>query len=849
MSIFDGCGKSLLLTIFQNFTKLLPALALLFHNIHINAESTETPSKIKSFITRHCLDCHSGDKPRAKLSLEPEKIEFTNPSTLEKLSRVHDRVKIGEMPPSKETQPTPAEKAEFISWIDGRLKKAYMERHSSEGRVLVRRLNRSEYENTLHDLLGIQTPLKDLLPEDNLVAGFDKISTGLEISPTHLVRYQVAADRALEALLPNDIVLMNPLLKRWTGREFLDSRPKPNRQGTEPFVRFEGDTIILCATLYKHGSVTTSHTPLPGRYRIRASVKALNTDGKPIPVLMGRISSDRFAHEKLEHVISIQDAPPNQTRVIEVEIGLPQGEQVYLEGMGLPFFGDLKKQLKDQPVGADHNGPGLAVDWIELEGPLDAGNGYKRFFGGLPRVPDPFYSDTLAGKTIKTDWTKWNPGEFSKPHNRLRMISSDPKADCSRLIREFIPRAFRKTVPEELLGTFVQQAHDMLDKGEPMELVLPKIYKSALCSPHFLMLLEKPGQLDDHALASRLSYFLWDSMPDDQLLEIAKKGELRNPGTLREQTERLLKHPRSKRFIESFTGQWLDLRKIHEMKPDNMYIEFDDRLAWSMAEETRKFFERVLEENLPASSFFDSSWSMLNERLARHYGIDGVVGMDLRKVELPIESHRGGIITHASVLKLSTNATYTSPVKRGVWVLERILGLPPSPPPPDIAAIEPDIRGAVTIRQQLEKHKTVEVCASCHVRIDPPGFALENFDVIGGWRDFYRTKQGGDGNKYVELKNYPGRKAWMAKPVEAAGDTHEGEHFSNIDDYKKIVLKDKDLVARNMVGKLLVYSTGATLQYSDREAIEQILGVTRKNNHGFRSLVHEVVQSRVFKTK
>jgi len=849
MSIVGGCRRLFSESYSKVLFKVLAGFLLFFINNNAWADSAEIPPKIKSFIESHCLDCHSGDKPRATLSLEVSKIDFSNPAKLEKLSRVHDRIQNNEMPPPKEVQPSVADRKEFLSWIDGRLKKAYIERQGLEGRVLVRRLNRSEYENTLHDLLGIQIPLKDLLPEDNLVAGFDKISSGLEISATHLVRYQLAADRALEALFPNDIVLMNPLIKRWSGKEFLESRPKPNRQGMEPFVRFEGDTIVLCATLYKHGSVTTIQTPLPGRYKIRASVSALNTDGKPIPVLMGKISSDRFAHEKLEHVISIQDAPANKKRVIEVEVGLPRGEQIYLEGMGLPFFSELKKQLKDQPVGPDFNGPGLAVDWIELEGPLDAGKGYQKFFGGLPRVPNLFYADTIAGKTIKTDWSKWNAGEFSKPHNRLRMISKDPKADATRLIREFIPRAFRSNVSEELFGTYIGSAHEMLDKGEPLEIVLPKIYKSVLCSPYFLMLIEKPGALDDYALASRLSYFIWDSMPDDELLDIAKRGELKKPNILRQQTERLLRHPKSNRFTESFTGQWLDLRKIHEMKPDNMYGEFDDKLAWSMPEETKKFFQKVLDENLPVSSFFDSSWTMLNERLAKHYGIDDVVGMDLRKVELPVGSHRGGIITHASVLKLSTNATYTSPVKRGVWVLERILGLPPAPPPPDVAAIEPDIRGAVTIRQQLEKHKTVEVCASCHLKIDPPGFALENFDVIGGWRDFYRTKQGGDGNKYVELKNYPGRKVWMAKPVEASGDTHKGEHFSNIDDYKKIVLLDNDQIARNLAGKLLVYSTGAILQYSDREVIEQILGLTKKENHAFRSLVHEVVQSRVFKTK
>jgi hypothetical protein len=219
-------------------------------------------------------------------------------------------------------------------------------------------------------------------------------------------------------------------------------------------------------------------------------------------------------------------------------------------------------------------------------------------------------------------------------------------------------------------------------------------------------------------------------------------------------------------------------------------------------------------------------------------------------VNLPPGSRRGGILTHASVLKLTTNATYTSPVKRGAWVLERIIGRPPPPPPADVAAIEPDIRGATTLREQLDKHKNVPVCASCHVHIDPPGFALENYDVVGGWRERYRVKQpppkGGD---YVELANYPGKKAWLARPVEAGGESADGQSFANIDDYKRLLLRDPDQLTRNLAQKLLTYATGADLQFSDRAVVEQIVSDVRKQNHGFRALVHAVVQSSVFLSK
>jgi hypothetical protein len=223
--------------------------------------------------------------------------------------------------------------------------------------------------------------------------------------------------------------------------------------------------------------------------------------------------------------------------------------------------------------------------------------------------------------------------------------------------------------------------------------------------------------------------------------------------------------------------------------------------------------------------------------------------MEVRKVTLPPTAHRGGVLTHASVLKLTTNATYTSPVKRGAWVLDRLVGKPPAPPPPDVKAVEPDIRGAVTIRQQLAKHKDVPACARCHIHIDPPGFALENFDVVGGWRDHYRVKQAPGTGRRVALANYPGKFVWVAKPVEAGGETDQGQRFTNIDEYKKLLLKDPDQISRNLATKLILYSTGADIQFADREIVEQIVRDNRQDKYGFRSLIHSVVQSRLFLEK
>ncbi|HYG76261.1 MAG TPA: DUF1592 domain-containing protein [Planctomycetota bacterium] len=802
------------------------------------AGSKSLPDASQKFLQNYCINCHDDERAKAKLSFESLPLDFTD----RRWVRTYDKLISGEMPPKEKKQPSEAERKQLTQWLHKELYAASLAKQKAEGRVVIRRLNRIEYEHTLHDLLGIEVPLAGLLPEDNPVGGFDTVSAGLETSATHLVRYQNAADRALDAALCPRPVETKKI--RTTAKKYIESRQPVHRTGIDPYVRYEGETAILCAVPYKHGTVLTAPASESGRYIIRASVRAVNSNGKIIPVLIGKISCDRFAHEKLQHIIDYRDAAPDKATLIEIETTLPQGEQIYFEGLGLPSMDAFKKSMKDTKLDENYKGIGLAIEWVELEGPLNPEAGYKRLFGDLPKMTRRYADDVLAGKPVDPNWTKWHPGEFSK--HPLVPITKDPKGDAERLMRAFLPRAFRRPVPDAVASYFLQFVHAQLAKGERFEEAMRAGYKAALCSPYFLLLTEKPGKLDDYAIASRLSQFLWSSLPDEALFEAAAKGELSKPDVLRAHTERMLNDPKSARLTENFTGQWLDLRKFHAMKPDDAYFEYDDTLAWSMPLETTRFFEEVLRKDLPVTNFFHSEWTFLNSRLGKHYGIPGCEGLELRKVTLPPNSHRGGVITHASVLKLTTNATYTSPVKRGAWVLERIIGKPPSPPPPDVPAIEPDIRGAVTIREQLEKHKNVAVCASCHLQIDPPGFALESFDVVGGWREFYRVKKGGDGVKYTEHPNYPEKKMYLAKPVEPAYETDTGEKFQNIDEYKKLILKNPDQLAHNMVEKLMVYATGAEIQFADREVLEHIVKDVRGKNYGLRAIIHAIVQSRVF---
>ena len=330
-----------------------------------------------------------------------------------------------------------------------------------------------------------------------------------------------------------------------------------------------------------------------------------------------------------------------------------------------------------------------------------------------------------------------------------------------------------------------------------------------------------PGKLDDFDLATRLSYFLWSSTPDDTLAELASRGELGKPDVLRQQVERMLDDPKAHALTENFTGQWLSLRNLKATIPDKkLYPDFDELLEYSMPRETYLFFEEILKDDRSVLEFVHSDWSMLNERLATLYGIPDVAGSAFRKVQLPAGCHRGGVLTQAAVLKVTANGTNTSPVVRGAWVLDHILGTPPPPPPKDVPAIEPDIRGAKTIREQLTKHRQIESCASCHTKIDPPGNALENFDVIGGWREFYRTIPGG-GRKQVKITTAKGRSNGVGKGpnVDAADELPGGRKFADIDGFKQLLLDDPDQLARGLTEKLLVYATGHGLEFADREVV------------------------------
>ncbi len=831
---------------------LLTAL-LSFSGVFPTPASAQVPGEVAAMVKKHCVDCHSGDKPEAGLNLAALKFDTAEPRVFATWVRIHDQLASGEMPPADAEQPSPDERRMAVGTLHKTLHATSLAQQKTEGRVALRRMNRTQHENTLNDLLGVSVKLGDVLPDDGSVAGFDNVSEGLDVSSTHLVRYLQTADLALDAAIATHPA--RKLAYRRTGKERHEEKPDHFGEMMGKYVRLDGERLNVYIGLPWHRPLQSPEVPIKGRYRLKIVAQALNTDDRPVPLNVTVLNS---IHERNTdgRTVATFDAPPDRPGVFELEVVLGKLNAIRINAWQLPGENTVRDQLKGKPLDGTYTGPGFAFELMELEGPLGEfpPQSHKRLFGDLPLKPASVVKAERAGlPPPEIDRNRpfenpYNPNNWQS--DPLIPVSTDPQADGQRLLRDFLPRAMRRPVDDATLAYYIAFFQERLDKGDEFHKSLRSTYKAILSSPQFFYFREQPGPLDDYAIASRLSYFLWSSLPDEELTALAARGELRKPAVLRAQVDRMLGDKRSQRFVENFTGQWLELRKINATTPDgNLYREFDGFLFWSMPQETRMFFSEMLQHDRSVAEFVHSDWTMLNSRLAKHYGIDGVHGGELRRVSLPPNAHRGGVLTHASILKLTANGTTTSPILRGKWVLEKIIGTPPSPPPPNVGAIEPDIRGATTIRQQLEKHKALAECASCHKHIDPPGFALESFDVIGGWREFYRLSDHKLAKGHVPVPNYPEHQVWRGLDVEIGGTTPQGREFKNIDDYKVLLLEDKEQLARNLARQLLVFATGADVQFADREVVQSIAARTRERNYGLRSLVHEVVQSPTFLTK
>lgn len=811
----------------------------LFFTARSPALSEETfATQLKPLFDGHCVHCHGADAQKARLRLDTLSADLNDPAVARRWEKVFDKLASGEMPPKSEDRPPEELLTSAKKLLREQLHQASLRRQQEEGRVVVRRLNGTEYENTLHDLLGINVPLRELLPEDSSTAGFDNVSAGLDLSATHFLRYQEAAARAVSAVVPVHPPI--PFSDTRTGLDMTKKGPNFN-EGLGRNSKLIGDSLVIYSKLPRYGLCATAAVPSAGRYRVTMKACAVGAEAKPIPVGLMTVMQSGREGPVLREVV---DIPHGEPRELQFECDLVSRQQFVVNLLTIWDIRRFKKPIDE------YTGPGLLVEWMKIEGPLDSfpPPRYATLFDGVPLKARSVVKAEATGGRVPTISDKRLVQQWEA--DPLVPASDKPTEDAERLIRSFLPRAFRRPVTEAEQQHFLKATLAKLDQGHSFYDAMQYGYELILSSPSFLFLLDTSDtKLDDFALASRLSYFLWSTGPDAELLELASKGELHQPAVLRAQVDRMLNSPLSQRFTKNFTGQWLDLRKIDFTIPDPvLYSDFDPLLLWSMPRETELFFEEVVRHDLSLLNFVDSDWSILNERLSILYGIPGVQGSELKRTPLPPEARRGGVMTHASVLKVTADGTRTSPVLRGTWVLDRIVGKPPAPPPPDVPAIEPDIRGATTIRQQLDKHRNVPACATCHNHIDPPGFALETFDPIGNWRDYYRVTTRTNAG-LVNLPYGSGRPIYRGPDVELGGQTPDGKEFKDITDYKRLLLEDKDQLARNLVRKMIVYSTGADIQFADREVVEQIVEKLRTKNYGFRTLIHEVVQSRVFLNK
>lgn len=778
------------------------------------ALSSHGQDAVRSFFDQYCIKCHNEEKAKGDLRLDDLKPAFDDRATLTIWQHVLEKIETGEMPPKSKPRPPEKELRVAADWIADQVKVATAKLRETEGRVVLRRMNRNEYENTVRDLLGVEVRLRDLLPQDASAAGFDNVGDALHTSSFLLERYLAAAEEALNQAIAN-----RPRPKTATKRVTLNDAHQV-RGSKESVFRKSDDGRVAMFSSSRWVGASLFYLDQRGRYRFRMSVSGIQSAGKPVTFEV--LSGGGGMGGPKARLAGYFDAPPDKPTVIEFEDLMEPRTGISIYPYGLPNAQTVSK------VGQDAwTGPGLQVDWVEMEGPLNESwppPSHQRLFGDLKQGSFPGYNQ----------------------RDRVEVVSDAPEADARRLLAIFTRRAFRHTVAADEPEPFVTLVMKRIGQGSTFEQAMRAGFAGIMTSPEFLFLREEPGKLNDFALASRLSYFLWSSTPDDQLLDLAEKKRLSDATVLRGQVERLLKNPKAKAFTENFTGQWLAMRDIDFTEPSGrLYPEFDDMLKASMLREVHLFFDELLTKDLSVANFLSSDFTMLNGRLARHYGIPDVEGWGFQRVKLPPNTHRGGVLTMAAVLKVSANGTNTSPVMRGAWVLDRILGTPPKPPPPDAGIIEPDIRGATTIREQLAKHRSVESCAVCHQNIDPPGFALENFDVIGGWRENYRSTGNGrpvtiDGKRMSYLE---------AKPVDAGDAMPDGRRFTNIDEFKKLLLEETDTFARALTIKLATYATGGVIEAADRRHIHAIVERAKSNGLGFRALIHELVQSDLFKTK
>ena len=859
---------------------------------------SEKPLLVQQFLEANCFDCHAQGAAEGGLDLESLAFDPEDHLNFDRWVLIHDRVRAGEMPPPKDGIPQPvapigwslrshesphpagnSEAQRMLRELAESLAKADRRRIAETGRAKVRRLNRYEYENTLQQLLAAPwLQVADLLPEDGVDHLFNKSGERLDVSHVQLARYLETADHAIRlavnaaahscqtrkfyareepvmqnylhyrfgqnaptrAIVPLDGLTPEPNIIRKL-QPVTVGEAEPEKREREAMGVFSG--VYSATTKY---DFTRIDTPIDGFYRLRfktytfmagpngarggddhgltggdrawwrpdRNVALRGTRSEPVTLYALASSGD-------SRWLTTFDSHPDPT-VFECIVALKKGEGIRPDAARLVR---TRPGWSGNPNATKEGVPGFAMNWLEVEGPLNnewPPASYKAVFGDLP------YKVTDDGQ--------------------VKALSDKPRADARRLLRDFCRRTIGRDVRDQQVEAFLQVFETATAFEQDFTDAVVSAVAAVLCSPDFLYLEADPGLLEQRAFQQRLAYFLWNGPPDAS----CENASTEDGEKLHSAVERMLDDPRSDRFVRAFLDYWLDLRDINANTPDaELYPDYylDELLTESSLLETRMFFKELIAKDLPARNLVDADFAFANERLARHYELPTFESVKLRRVDLPKESPRGGLLTQASVLRVTANGTTTSPVVRGAWITERLLGIDIPSPPSGVAAVEPDVRGATTIREQLEKHREIDSCNACHARFDPAGFALESFDVAGGWRDRYRAV-GGEGKPVEGIgKNGHAFTFALAQPVDCGGTLLSGESFQNVSDLKALLAADERQLARNLLQQFIVFATGAPVSFSDRAAVEEMLDRAEPARYGVRTLIHELVQSELFRNK
>ena len=765
-----------LAVILSLFALVLDSNAALFGKAKVvePAGHKDYEQDIKPLLGKYCYGCHGETKQKGDISLQSYETQADILKNKTIWEKVLHNVRTSEMPPENKPQPTEEERKLITSWIEKDVFNCDCE-NPDPGRVTLHRLNRAEYNNTIRNLLGVDFHPADEFPTDDSGYGFDNIGDVLSLPPILLEKYMAAAENILNKAIVTEFTTLGTT-KRFEAEKI-------------SFSEFGGVFKRQMVRLGRESEIYTSFRfPKSGSYIFRARAYGEQAGGESARMEF-RINDQVI---KTFDVTAIESSPA----LYEVHFKTAAGSNT----IAAAYINNYRNPTDPDPNNRDRN---LIVDYLEIVGPAG------------PQVL-PAAHQRIFAKPV--------PAAVKAKENYAREI-----------IEQFAKRAYRRPLTTHELDRLVAFVDLAQSEGENFETGIKVAFQAILVSPHFLFrgeLQPEPNNskeihpIDEFALASRLSYFLWSSMPDEELFHLAERGKLRK--NLESQVRRMLRDKKASALVENFAGQWLQIRNLNLVAPDPMeFPEFDDALRTSMRKETELFFESILKENRSVFELLDANYTFVNERLAKHYGIPGIVGDQFRRVSLK-KTSRGGILTQASILTLTSNPTRTSPVKRGKWVLENILGTPPPPPPPDIPALEEE-KGALTgtLRQRMEQHRDNPNCSSCHARMDPIGFAFENFDGIGAWRN-------NDGDS----------------PIDSSGELVSGESFGDASGLRQILIAQKrEEFVRCLSEKLLTYALGRGMEMYDRCAIEEIAKRLAKNNYKFDELILEVVKTVPFQLR